>query len=204
MRAYFFGLGSDELLLFFSGAASAPEHFEHLKLDGIDVLFFYDYLSSSFDFAKLAKKYKKIYISAWSMGVAVASRLDFTGLDLNFSLAINGSGWGVHKVYGIHKRIFQNSILNFDAVSFALAMGYPQATMLRDDYQAELSFLLSFCLENEPKNLPWQRVLVSKDDLIFPANAILKECEAFGRRVEILNSLPHFVFLNMKSWRELC
>lgn len=196
---------SEEVVLFFSGFASEAEHFRHLcPSELFDVIVFYDYeeICFSCDILKKLKNYKKAIIIGFSMGVAVASRMDFSGVlqTHEMRLAIAGSTLGIDKIYGIHPRIFARSIDSFDKDEFVKLIGAPNLKLHRNNHKNELKYLYNFCQAKPVLNKTWQSAIGADDDAVFPINALKN---SFDKSLKIIKS-KHFVFDKFKSWDELC
>lgn len=200
MRCEFLSRGiSDKLILFFSGFASMPKHFSSLKMPkNHDLLFCYDYQNLDFDYEILAN-YSEICVIAWSMGVAVASRLDLAGA--KFYLGINGTNYGIDKLFGIHPSIFQKTARSFDIKAFYSLMSVGNLAINPNrNYQNELFALLEICNNFKPKIFAWDKAIISKNDKIFPVNPSRK----FHANTEILElEAGHFVFDKFKNWDEI-
>ena len=217
---------SQDLIVFFSGFASEPSHFRHLD-SAKNVLMIYNYYDFGLDFSLQDElsKYDNCTLLAWSMGVCVASSI-CKNLKFSKKIAINGTNYGIHKVYGIPSALFKVTIRNLNIDDFKNALfetesshTFRQLQELKD----ELESLYRFCIESSADstnsdssqilesnltpessaNLTWDCALVSLKDRIFPACA----CEAFfsldSTRI-ILSKQPHFVFNGFCSWEELC
>ncbi len=211
MKAEFIHKNADskDLIIFFSGFASQPSHFGHLDSKA-NVLMIYDYRDFSLDFSLQDEilKYENCALLAWSMGVCVASSIcKNLAHKFNHKLAINGTNYGIHKIYGIPSALFKATIRNLNIDEFKNALfevesshTFRQPQELKD----ELESLYKFC-ENLESNLnfTWDCALISTQDKVFPARA----CKAFfsldSTRIIEVNQ-PHFVFNNFKSWEELC
>ncbi|AQW85825.1 putative protein (DUF452 domain) [Campylobacter pinnipediorum subsp. caledonicus] len=194
---------SENLLLFFTGFASEPNHFSHLKMsDEFDIVIIYEYENLNFP-KDLLSKYAKIQIIGFSMGVGVASRIDFDLLLNNkqkiiFNLAVGGTPHGIDRVYGIHSAIFKRSIESFEPKEFIKNMSAKDLEInLQRDYKKELKYLFDLC-QNEPINTNWQKALAGVNDKIFPLTAMQK---FFKEKLSTIKS-GHFVFNNFKSWDE--
>ncbi|WP_069638312.1 pimeloyl-ACP methyl esterase BioG family protein [Campylobacter pinnipediorum] len=194
---------SENLLLFFTGFASEPSHFLHLKIsDKFDIAIIYEYESLNFS-KDLLSKYTNIQIIAFSMGVGVASRIDFNLLlnnkqKLSFNLAIGGTPYGIDRVYGIHGAIFKRSIESFEPNEFIKNMGAKDLAIdTKRDYKKELKYLFDLC-QNEPINTNWQKALAGASDKIFPPTAMQK---FFKEKLSTIEA-GHFVFNKFKSWDE--
>lgn len=186
---------SKDLILFFGGFASKAEHFSHLKSDK-NVLMIYDY--RNFNLSLNLTKFENITLIAFSMGVAVASRL-LKQEDFRSKIAINGTNFGIDKKRGIHPAIFTKSAKNFNALHFKRALfGEGKNLELENEalLKAELEALQEF-LSKVPTNeaFTWDKVFLSKGDAVFP-NEALKSCFS---DITPINS-PHFVFFAFESW----
>ncbi|EAL7584937.1 DUF452 domain-containing protein, partial [Campylobacter jejuni] len=62
----------------------------------------------------------------------------------------------------------------------------------------ELEKLFDFALTKQEENLLWDKVYSSKEDEIFPPNALKN---AFSKLIFL--DEPHFAFFHFKTWDEL-
>lgn len=188
-------INSKDLILVFGGFASLPCHFSHLKSEK-NVLLVYDY--RDFDLSLNLTKFESITLVAFSMGVAVASRL-LKQEDFKSKIAINGTNFGIDKTRGIHPVIFTKSAKNFNAEHFKRALfGEGKNLELENEnvLKAELEALQEF-LSKVPVNeaFAWDKVFLSEGDEVFP-NEALKAC--FDKITPI--NAPHFAFFAFESW----
>lgn len=128
---------SQNLVVFFSGFASLPSHFYRFTdknfLQDFDMIMVYDYCDFSQHKAQIkeiinaSKKYKNVYLIAWSMGVFVASALlsDFiyqagSERDKIFTknVAINGTNIGIDRMLGIPPKVFAYTAKNIQPQAF--------------------------------------------------------------------------------------
>ncbi len=163
---------SKKLIVVFGGFASHPSHFSHLKSDK-NVILFYDYenFDLNFDF----KAFDELFLIAFSMGVCVANRL-LKELNFKQKIAINGTNLGIDKSKGIHPTIFKK----------------------KKALKIELEKLFDFALTKQEENLLWDKVYSSKEDEIFPPNALKNSFKNL-----IFLDEPHFAFFHFKTWDEL-
>ncbi|MCW0228557.1 DUF452 family protein [Campylobacter lari] len=205
MKTYFLhkNENSSNLILFFSGFCSHFSHFLHLKSKE-NVLIIYDY--SDFNFECDLKKYEKITLIAWSMGVCVASKI-LKNINFYKKIAINGTNLPINKEFGIKESIFKLSMKNFKLEDFKKNM-FEEKLNLSENFffndelylKNELNFLYEFCTQDLNENFTWDKAFLSEDDKIFPFKASLN---FFKEKACILNS-PHFVFFDFNTWEELC
>ncbi|EOT7296724.1 pimeloyl-ACP methyl esterase BioG family protein [Campylobacter jejuni] len=192
---------SQELILVFGGFASHPSHFAHLKSDK-NVVLVYDYENLDFKFD--LNSFSKITLIAFSMGVCVASRV-LKNIEFSQKIAINGTPFGIDKLKGIHPAIFRKTLRNFKLENFKEALFKERKNLTKDfifkDEKAlkiELEKLFDFALTKQEENLLWDKVYSSKEDEIFPPNALKNSFKNL-----IFLDEPHFAFFHFKTWDEL-
>ncbi|EDP5303267.1 DUF452 family protein [Campylobacter jejuni] len=192
---------SKKLIVVFGGFASHSSHFSHLKSDK-NVILFYDYenFDLNFDF----KAFDELFLIAFSMGVCVANRL-LKELNFKQKIAINGTNLGIDKSKGIHPAIFRKTLQNFKLENFKEALFKERKNLTKDfifkDEKAlkiELEKLFDFALVKQEENLLWDKVYSSKEDEIFPPNALKNSFKNL-----IFLDEPHFAFFHFKTWDEL-
>ncbi|MGM8974133.1 pimeloyl-ACP methyl esterase BioG family protein [Campylobacter jejuni] len=190
-----------KLIVVFGGFASHPSHFSHLKSDK-NVILFYDYenFDLNFDF----KAFDELFLIAFSMGVCVANRL-LKELNFKQKIAINGTNLGIDKSKGIHPTIFKKTLQNFKLEHFKETLFKERKSLAKDfifkDEKAlkiELEKLFDFALTKQEENLLWDKVYSSKEDEIFPPNALKNSFKNL-----IFLDEPHFAFFHFKTWDEL-
>ncbi|ECL2996158.1 TPA: DUF452 family protein [Campylobacter jejuni] len=192
---------SKKLIVVFGGFASHSSHFSHLKSDK-NVILFYDYenFDLNFDF----KAFDELFLIAFSMGVCVANRL-LKELNFKQKIAINGTNLGIDKSKGIHPTIFKKTLQNFKLEHFKEALFKERKNLTKDfifkDEKAlkiELEKLFDFALTKQEENLLWDKVYSSKEDEIFPPNALKNSFKNL-----IFLDEPHFAFFDFKTWDEI-
>ncbi|EAH8792177.1 pimeloyl-ACP methyl esterase BioG family protein [Campylobacter jejuni] len=192
---------SKKLIVVFGGFASHSSHFSHLKNDK-NVILFYDYenFDLNFDF----KAFDELFLIAFSMGVCVANRL-LKELNFKQKIAINGTNLGIDKSKGIHPTIFKKTLQNFKLEHFKEAL-FKECKSLAKDFifkdekalKIELEKLFDFALTKQEENFLWNKVYSSKEDEIFPPNALKNSFKNL-----IFLDEPHFAFFHFKTWDEL-
>lgn len=192
---------SKKLIVVFGGFASHPSHFSHLKSDK-NVILFYDY--ENFDLNFNFKAFDELFLIAFSMGVCVANRL-LKELNFKQKIAINGTNLGIDKSKGIHPTIFKKTLQNFKLEHFKKALFKERKSLAKDfifkDEKAlkiELEKLFDFALIKQEENLLWDKVYSSKEDEIFPPNALKNSFKNL-----IFLDEPHFAFFHFKTWDEI-
>ncbi|MDV6198858.1 DUF452 family protein [Campylobacter jejuni] len=192
---------SKKFIVAFGGFASHPSHFSHLKSDK-NVILFYDY--ENFDLNFNFKAFDELFLIAFSMGVCVANRL-LKELNFKQKIAINGTNLGIDKSKGIHPTIFKKTLQNFKLEHFKEALFKERKSLAKDfifkDEKAlkiELEKLFDFALTKQEENLLWDKVYSSKEDEIFPPNALKNSFKNL-----IFLDEPHFAFFDFKTWDEI-
>ncbi|MFY4733555.1 pimeloyl-ACP methyl esterase BioG family protein [Campylobacter jejuni] len=192
---------SKKLIVVFGGFASHPSHFSHLKSDK-NVILFYDY--ENFDLNFNFKAFDELFLIAFSMGVCVANRL-LKELNFKQKIAINGTNLGIDKSKGIHLTIFKKTLQNFKLEHFKEALFKERKSLAKDFIfkdekvlKIELEKLFDFTLTKQEENLLWDKVYSSKEDEIFPPNALKNSFKNL-----IFLDEPHFAFFHFKTWDEL-
>ncbi|EOB4242577.1 pimeloyl-ACP methyl esterase BioG family protein [Campylobacter jejuni] len=192
---------SKKLIVIFGGFASHPSHFSHLKSNK-NVILFYDYenFDLNFDF----KAFDELFLIAFSMGVCVANRL-LKELNFKQKIAINGTNLGIDKSKGIHPAIFKKMLQDFKLEHFKEALFKERKSLAKDfifkDEKAlkiELEKLFDFALTKQEENWLWDKVYSSKEDKIFPPNALKNSF----KNLFFLDE-PHFAFFHFKTWDEI-
>ncbi|HFZ5019231.1 TPA: pimeloyl-ACP methyl esterase BioG family protein [Campylobacter jejuni] len=192
---------SKKLIVVFGGFASHSSHFSHLKSDK-NVILFYDY--ENFDLNFNFKAFDELFLIAFSMGVCVANRL-LKELNFKQKIAINGTNLGIDKSKGIHPTIFKKTLQNFKLEHFKEALFKERKSLAKDFIfkdekvlKIELEKLFDFALTKQEENLLWDKVYSSKEDEIFPPNALKNSFKNL-----IFLDEPHFAFFHFKTWDEL-
>lgn len=98
------GESNQKLILLFAGWASDEKLYEHICVDGWDVMLCSDYDDFGFD-RSLLDGYHTIYVYAWSLGVFVAERV-LQGVNITFSVAVNGTPTPVSDSEGIPEAVY--------------------------------------------------------------------------------------------------
>ncbi|EAL9355823.1 DUF452 family protein, partial [Campylobacter jejuni] len=127
--------------------------------------------------------------------------------ELNFKqkIAINGTNLGIDKSKGIHPTIFKKTLQNFKLEHFKEALFKERKSLAKDfifkdekSLKIELEKLFDFALTKQEENLLWDKVYSSKEDEIFPPNALKNSFKNL-----IFLDEPHFAFFHFKTWDEL-
>lgn len=169
------------LILFFAGWGMDCRPFAGINTN-CDFMIVYDY--SSFDFnTDIIGNYENIYVFAWSFGVYAATIALSTNQELPvvFKMAINGTQFPIDDTKGIPRDIFKATANNLSRQS--LLKFYRRICADKKQYETFLSSMPQRSLNsladelksietsfNTIKHQPiqWDKVLLSKNDRIFP------------------------------------
>lgn len=206
---------SKDLIIFFAGFGSEISHFSFLESKK-NVLMIYDYTDFFYPQTEF-EKYENLSLIAYSMGVCVASIiLDSNILHFKKKIAINGTNLGINDNFGINKKIYSLTARHFSLKDFkqklfgdflesknAKNFIFRSENALKDELKSLQNFYNKHC--KNPKNFLWDKVIISKNDLIFPPQST----KAFFQNIiknenQITLDSPHFIFFHFKTWEEIC
>ncbi len=170
--------GNTDLILFMLGWASTPNAVCHLELPGYDILACYDHRSLTPLKAEDFAAYRRIYLYAWSYGVWVSEQY-CRELPLYRAVAINGTPFPVHELYGMRLRAIQRSMRmqarsggnSFDDGSQAGIRYMPAGPFAErsiEEKLEELDFLAAQSREAASATLHWDAAFIADKDEIFP------------------------------------
>lgn len=123
MKHFYIGRNSDRLLVIYGGWTFRPEMLASYEAGNISVLMLYDY---AYDHGEgvipaeaedIISAYDRVYVFAWSFGVACAE-IFFPGKfrdRIVSAIAVNGTCIPVDDTYGIPVRIFEGTLVALDA-----------------------------------------------------------------------------------------
>nr|MDA3781312.1 DUF452 family protein [Bacteroidales bacterium] len=148
-----------ELILFFNGWGMDMNIVNHIKPLGFNVCMLNNYnnlesLDDNFN------DYDKIYIVAWSLGVwAAVQFISKSKINIEKSIAINGTSLPIDNEYGIDKEIFAATVNNWNDKN-------KQKFWLR-------MFGSKIIFNDFRKCLPKRETLEQRDEIIYLQNEIL-------------------------------
>lgn len=172
--------GNAELALFFAGWGMDAHPFFDYRFPGKDLMVCFDYRSMDFDLAML-QPYKKISLTAWSMGVWAANIVakGFQEL-LSSAVAINGTLFPVDDDWGIPKKIYDGTLEGLNPHSlhkFYLRMCGTRTACTRflerapqrglEELREELQLIAAQSLQQGHDKLRWNKAVIGTNDAIF-------------------------------------
>lgn len=204
---------TDRVVVFFNGWGMDAQVVRHLKAD-CDVLVCYDYRELRESFPDI-RKYKEIYVIAWSMGVwAAAQVLPPLNYPVKKYIALNGTERPVDDCFGIPVKVYELTEKGMNERGrekfFMRMLDTPEekecfnaARPLRrlEEQCEELCKIHKQSLEAQ-QILPWNKVYISEKDVIFPVE---NQCNWWTQRGMAIDLLPgnHYPFCHFSSWREI-
>lgn len=200
-----------KIYLIFGGFGSQPDHFIPFFPNNLIIIYHYQNL----DFTPLEKlltlltsQQAEVNIYAFSMGVWVANLFlqNYNSQIFIKKIAINGTEFGIDDKYGIPSKVFKltQKIFNLEHFRTHLFGQYShKAQSLNFLDEESLKKELKFFIDNHKafqKGSNWDKVIISKQDLIFPTTAqefFWTDFKGYQKQILRLDS-PHFVFFDWK------
>ncbi len=195
---------NNRLILIFAGWSTSASLYSEVKRKGWDTAVVDDYTEMQLDLHHL-KKYKTIYLYAWSLGVRAASRV-LSNSDITMAFAINGTLSPIDDRFGIPKDIYLGTANNLDDRNLRKFRIRMASNVISPEQLGEGSRSVEL-LRNEliaieaDKELPaepmikWRRAYIGSSDRIFPPENQINAWDKEGDLCEetvILNA-PHFI-----------
>jgi len=202
-----------ELLLFYSGWGVDENIFASLINDDFDFILFYNYFSTEPLLLPEIKKYEKVTLIGWSMGVWAAQYLsDKSGIIPDINIAVNGTPLPADEKYGISQRKLEgtlNSLNEKNIKKFYYRMFGNKKTFMKNldqlphrdvsSLQSELRWMYNRIMESSETNYKWDYAIISEYDKVFPVKAQKLYWENQPDTKSILLPMNHFLFHNWNS-----
>lgn len=199
---------NNNIILIFGGFASHPSHF--IPIYGDNIIIVYNY--SSADFSELVYVIEKCNVTtviAFSMGVSMAYK--FFSENCNMlndvtKIAINGTGNGIDREFGIDPFVFKAVYRKFNLEVFVnnlfdchidKAKKFKFEFLDIDTLKSELLFFIKQDYKFV-KSIHWNKIYISKNDLIFPSNSQINfwNKEGLSSAIAMIEA-PHFAFFDL-------
>lgn len=167
-----------DLIIFMLGWAASPNAICHITPAGYDVLAFYNYTDVVPLRAEDFKRYRRIYLFAWSFGIWVAEQC-CQELPLYRAIALNGTPYPVDANWGMRLRVVLRSMraLAKSGAANPFASGADEGRYMPDGpYEErpaaakvdELMFLAAQAEQHSAPHIKWDRAFIANKDEIFP------------------------------------
>lgn len=201
--------GNDRLILIFGGWSTDSDFYSGINFNGWDVLVVTNYSNPDFPI-ELLDGYSTIYLFAWSLGVYAAQILPPEKITI--AIAVNGTEQPVNNMMGIPVSIYDGTLKNLNErnlLKFRKRMcgdKYDSVkNLFHEPHISTLKKELEFIKEDyfkrlEEKNftkIPWTRVIIAENDLIFsPENQLNFWNNHFSNPEIVRLDAPHYIDLN--------
>lgn len=187
-----------ELIIFFNGWGMDERIVKDLDVENYDVLTVFDY--QAITKIENIENYEKKYLVAWSMGVYMSQICSFV---FDKKIAINGTLVPIDAKYGIHPRIYDLTINNFNEQTknkFAQNMGIDyELGRTNEELKNELIEIKN--IKNDIR-FNFDKAIVSLNDKIFSAKSQIAFWNSQNVPVQTFDA-NHCVFSEFKSWGEI-
>ncbi|WP_104721578.1 pimeloyl-ACP methyl esterase BioG family protein [Helicobacter mesocricetorum] len=198
---------NNKIYLIFGGFGAQPNHFTPFFPDNLIIVYHYQHLNFTpleDILTLLISEQIEIEIYAFSMGVWVANLFlqNYNSPIFIKKTAINGTEFGIDDIYGIPLKVFKLTQKMFNLEHFkANLLGRHSTQSLNLLDEKSLKEELGFFISNHKafqKGSIWDKVIISKQDLIFPTTTQELFWGGFkGYQEQILRlDSPHFVFFD--------
>ncbi len=204
------------LIVFFGGWGNDENMFVPLCSDEFDFILFYNYSADEALVLPETKKYAKITLIGWSLGVWAAEYLiSKTGIVPDVTIAVNGTPVPADDTLGIPVNVFEgtlNNITDENIEKFYLRVFGDKKTYLFNTERVphrtikslhdELRWLYNRIMEQREPGLKWTYAVMSDSDRVFPAKNLQNYwTKAEGTKL-ITVPWPHYFFHEWNSYSE--
>jgi pimeloyl-[acyl-carrier protein] methyl ester esterase len=205
-----------QLIVVFGGWGTDEYVFAPLCNDEFDYILFYNYSADEALILPETKKYEKITLIAWSLGVWAAEYL-FPRILIkpDVTIAVNGTPIPADDHYGIPLSVFETALNNiteenierfyyrmFGTIRKEIAgseVGFQRTLKSLKD---ELRWLYNRIMEQKEPGFRWDYAVSGENDNIFPALNQISYWNKTENTKHIILPLPHFFFYNFKSFTD--
>ncbi len=204
------------LVVFFGGWGTDENMFAPLCSDDFDFIMFYNYSADEALVLPETKRYERITLIGWSLGVWAAEYfISRTKIIPDISIAVNGTPFPTDNRYGIPLSVFEgtmNNITEENMEKFYLRVFGDKKTYLINSsrvpkrtiksLQDELRWLYNRIMEQNESGFKWTYAVTSKEDRVFPAENLLNYWKKITVTNHIVVSMPHYFFHNWNSFTD--
>jgi pimeloyl-[acyl-carrier protein] methyl ester esterase len=207
---------NNHLLIVYGGWGTDDYVFAPLFNEEYDIMLFYNYSADEALILPEAKKYEKITLIGWSMGVWAAEHLlRKTEIKPNLAIAVNGTPVPADDRYGIPLKVFENILDNIteenmerfylrmfgDMDHFNSGTGIAPKRTLKSLHD-ELRWLYNRIMEQGEPGFKWDYAVSGEMDRIFPSESQISYWNKTKETRHIILNLPHFFFFNWNSFSD--
>lgn len=206
--------GNSSIIVFVLGWASDWPIADNILPKGYDAVCIYDYrgIGHYIDSDRMddfllnndikPESYGESYLVAWSFGVWVSEML-FKNTEFSKAIALNGTPFPVHDLFGIPTRVMDVTIHGlmksgmelFDKRTYGEhsdKFPHKHYSGTKDDYVYELELLNEYARAEYHPAIKWDKAIIGTEDKIFPVENMKRYWNTLGD----LLPLQHFPFIN--------
>lgn len=207
---------NNQLIVFYSAWGTDEKMLTPLCNDDVDFMLFYNYSADEALILPQMKKYEKVTLIAWSLGVWAAEYLSSkTGIRPDVTIAVNGTPLPADKNYGIPLKIIEGTLNHITEESigkFYLRMFGDKRTFEANSDRVpgrslkslhdELRWLYNRIMEQHDQEFRWDYAVISEDDRVFPSKNIQAYWGNQCSTQRIILPFPHYFFHKWQSFSE--
>ena len=208
---------NDRLTVVYGGWGNDERAFTPPCSEESDFILFYNYSADEPLVLPEMKRYNRITLIGWSLGVWAAEYLiGKTGIRPDFTIAINGTPLPADDTYGIPLSEFEktlNSITDMNMVKFYLRMFGDKNTYLANSDRIpsrkvkslsdELRWLYNRIMEQRETSFRWDVALITNNDRIFPTSNLLAYWKKVHDTTCAVLPQPHYLFHSWQTFDQL-
>lgn len=207
---------NNKLIVFYSAWGTDERILTPLCNDDVDFILFYNYSADEALILPEMKRYERITLIAWSLGVWAAEYLSpKTGIKPDVTIAVNGTPFPADEQYGIPLNIIEGTLNNISEESkskFYLRMFGDKKTFKANcdrvpdrslkSLHDELRWLYNRIMEQQESVFRWDYAVTSEVDRVFPSKNLEAYWEVRENTTHITLPFPHYFFHNWKSFSD--
>ncbi len=207
---------NNQLIVFYSAWGTDEKVLTPLCKDDTDYILFYNYSADEALILPEMKKYKKVTLIAWSLGVWAAEYLfPRTGIKPDVTIAVNGTPYPADEQYGIPQKIIEGTLNNIteETISkFYLRMfgdkksyeenrsRIPDRTL--KSLHDELRWLYNRIMEQHETGFNWNYAVISEEDRVFPVKNLKAYWNTQKNTTKIKLPYAHYFFNKWNTFRD--
>ncbi len=204
------------LIVFYSAWGTDERMLTPLCNDDFDYILFYNYSADEALILPEMKKYEKVILIGWSLGVWAAEYLfPKTGIVPDISIAVNGTPCPADESFGIPLRIIEGTMNNIteesiskfylrmfgDKTNFELNHDRVPTRTLKSLHD-ELRWLYNRIMEQNESGFTWNYAVISEEDRVFPSKNLNAYWIGQKNTEKITLPFPHYFFHKWDSYAE--
>jgi hypothetical protein len=207
---------NNHLVVFFGGWGSDENMFVPLCTEEFDFIMFYNYSADEALVLPETKKYERITLIGWSLGVWAAEYFTSkTKIIPDVSIAVNGTPLPAHDQYGIPLNVFEGTLNNLTEENiekfYLRVFGDKKTYLINADrvpkrtiksLHDELRWLYNRIMEQREPGFKWTYAVSSEKDRVFPAENLKSYWGKDNDTKHIILPMPHYLFHNFTSFTD--